>query len=288
MKKGFTLIELMVVVGIMGLLGTVSVGGYKAMQRGMEEKGVMQNVNSLVKTAFERAQIDRSPTAIFFWNETLREESTSRDETIVVVGRAVAVRQQGRISLVTGSKLIDEYADLNLMFPKGTSEDSSSSAADGGAVERGNEMYLYCLDELASGNKPKRSVVSAKIVPHTFTEIFMHLGDPPNDTVGNGRTETWGFELVDKGGANWKVGSAYGMEFAELTLPKNYIFGSSYSSSVNNPVVDVDTLVFKVGVSTGSGGIVGGASGNISVYSIRPGSSGQLQAQKVATSDTPY
>lgn len=286
MKKAFTLVELMVVIGIMGLLGTVSIGGYKAMQRGMEERGVMQNVNSLVKTAFERAQIDRAPTAIFFWNETLREENTSRDETIVVVGHAVAVRQQGRISLVTGSKLVDEYADLDQMFPKGDSEDESS-ASSGGSSSRGNEMYLYCLDELANGNKPKRSVVSAKIVKHTFNEVFMQLGNPPSDNVGSGTTETWGFEIVDKGGANWKVGSAYGMEFAELTLPKNYIFGSTYSSSISSPVQDVDTLVFKVGVSTGSG-ITGGSSGNITVSSLRPGASGQLQAQKVGTSDNPY
>ena len=64
MKKAFTLVELLVVVGIMGLLGTVSVGGYRAMQRGMADKGVMENVNSFVRAAYQRAQIDRQPTAI--------------------------------------------------------------------------------------------------------------------------------------------------------------------------------------------------------------------------------
>ena len=67
MKRAFTLVELLVVIGIMGFLGTVSVGGYRAMQRGMEERGVMQNVNTVVKTAFERAQIDRQPTWIWMW-----------------------------------------------------------------------------------------------------------------------------------------------------------------------------------------------------------------------------
>ena len=50
-RRGFTLIELLVVIGIMGLLGTVSVGGYNAMQRGMEERGVMENVNTFIRTA---------------------------------------------------------------------------------------------------------------------------------------------------------------------------------------------------------------------------------------------
>lgn len=88
MNRAFTLIELMVVMAIMGLLGTVSVGGYRAMQRGMEERGVMQSVNSFIRTAYQRAQIDRQPVVVFFWNET--ERLASEEHTEVVVGRAVA------------------------------------------------------------------------------------------------------------------------------------------------------------------------------------------------------
>ena len=112
MNRAFTLIELMVVMAIMGLLGTVSVGGYRAMQRGMEERGVMQSVNSFIRTAYQRAQIDRQPVVVFFWNET--ERLASEEHTEVVVGRAVAVRRYGRISAVSDGLLIDEFADLNL------------------------------------------------------------------------------------------------------------------------------------------------------------------------------
>ena len=58
-RRAFTLVELMVVIMIMGILGTVSVGGYRAMQRGIEERGVMQNVNQFIRSAYQRAQIDR-------------------------------------------------------------------------------------------------------------------------------------------------------------------------------------------------------------------------------------
>ena len=40
-RRAFTLVELLMVVMIMGILGAVTVGGYRAMQRGMEERGVM-------------------------------------------------------------------------------------------------------------------------------------------------------------------------------------------------------------------------------------------------------
>ena len=292
MKRGFTLIELLVVIGIMGLLGTVSVGGYRAMQRGMEERGVIQNVNAFVRTAFERAQIDRLPTAIYMWNETLREESSERDETVIVVGHAVAVRQLGRLSNKIGQKLVDEFGDLDQLFPTGAEvaeageEEDSNKGASGVAASRGNEMYLYCLDGVANGTRPYRSVVSAKVVPHTISEIFMQLGNPPTDNVSNGKIGAWAFQLLEAGGATWKVGSAYGVEFAELTLPKNFIFGKQYSQSLGNPVEGEDSRVYRVGVSTGNG-VVGVNVQNIDVYSLRPGPTGKLEAQKVGTSDSP-
>ena len=124
--KGFTLIELLVVIGIMGLLGTASVGGYRQMRRGMEEKGVLQDVNTLIRAAYQRAQIDRQPTAVVFWNETLRGESDNADESAIVVGRAVAVRRSGRITGVKGDILLDEFADLDLSYQV---DDGSGSSA---------------------------------------------------------------------------------------------------------------------------------------------------------------
>ena len=142
MRTGFTLIELLVVMAIMGLLGTISVGGYRAMQRGMEDRGAMQNVNQFIRSAYRRAQIDRQPVVIYFWNELLREETENAPR--VVVGRAVAVRRSGRISEADGQYLCDEFGDLRFMrLTKDEGDELEDDVAASGSTQKGNGMYLY-------------------------------------------------------------------------------------------------------------------------------------------------
>ena len=78
------------------------------------------------------------------------------------------------------------------------------------------------------------------------------------------------------------------IEFAELELPHNFIFGSTYPTSLSNPVSGEDVLRFGVGANTGSGA-TGGISGksSIAVSCIRPGAGGQISAQPVGSSDPP-
>jgi len=290
MKRGFTLIELLVVIGIMGLLGTVSVAGYRAMQRGMEERGVMQNVNELIKAAYERAQIDRQPTAIYFWNETLR--SSDEEDNEIVVGRAVAVRRQGRLSRVAEGILFDEFSDLNKTYPtteSGDSESDENANGDGSADAGDNTMYLYYLDNPSGGAlRIQRSVVSQRVDKENVGETYLN-GIPSDSTGSGGNIEVWGFKVEDAGGVDWRAGSSYGVEFAELTLPHGYIFGNGYSTDVKDPVREAGTMLFKVGRNTGNG-VSGGSTveGSITVYSLRPNASGSLSAQPVNDNDNPY
>ena len=283
MKKAFTLLELLVVMGIVGLLGTVSVGGYHAMQRGMEERGVMQNVNAFVRAAYHRAQIDRQPTAVYFWNETVR--SRPMDEHEIVVGKAVAVRRFGRFSRVSGSVLIDEFADLDLTY-------ETDRESTGGQSKQSNVIYLYPMEKLsdiASGTQLRRSMVSARVSDESDTVVFAD-GNPPT-AEGNDSENTvpaWGFEIRDEGGVQWKAGMAYGLEFMQIELPRNYVFGSDYSNSADNPVRTAGTLVFDVGRNDGSGTASGAIEGrnSVTVYSLRADGA-NLKAEKVASSDNP-
>ena len=279
-RRAFTLVELLVVVGIMGLLGTISVGGYRAMRRGMEEKGVMQNVNTFIRAAYQRAQIDRLPTVVFFWNETLR--AATADDNEIVVGKAVAVRRAGRISEVQGQLLCDEFADLELSYP--TDQDERGRNTE-------NSFYLYPMDKLStleSNSKLLRSTVEGKV--YQMTIGLTYISGMDGKTLDAGKLYTYAFKLSDANGVQWKAGMAYGFEFANIELPHGYIFGQNYSSSYADPIKEAGTMVFYVGANSGNGQTSGSGMGSrtkVEVYSLRPGSDGSLTAQSVGSSLDP-
>ncbi len=278
-RNAFTLIELLVVIAIMGIMGTAAVGGYRAMQRGMEERGVMENVNQFIRSAYQRAQIDRGPVAIYFWNETLREETDF--DTVSVVGRAVAVRRSGRLSDVQGSYLFDEFGDLRFMkfsFLDDEDEDDTSTSSSGSSA---SGTFLYPMNGTKDGDSMKRSIISQAAVRKEVGVTLLSSGEDVS-------VEAYAFHVLDAGGVRWQRGDAYGMEFATIQLPHNYIFGTSYSDKTSKPVVEVKKLLFMPGQNSGNGS-QGGISGDatVDVASLRPGASGALQAQKVDTSDNP-
>ena len=293
MRRGFTLVELLVVMGIMGLLGTISVGGYRAMQRGMEERGVMQSVNSFMRTAYQRAQIDRQPVAVHFWNETVRSATDTENE--IVVGHAVAVRRYGRFSAVRNNMLVDEFADLHKAYLVEADEEGSDSTS------KESTMFVYPMELSAvqgGGTSIRRTLVEGKVRDSSESVMFLLKdadGDPldgedgENGSNARNRIPAYGFKIVQNDGVSWKAGMAYGMEFLQIELPRNYIFGSQYSKEVENPFTGVGTIVFDVAAGTGGGLITGGSVGGntIEVRSLRPDGSGGLEAKAVAISENP-
>lgn len=276
--KGFTLLELLVVVGIMGLLGTVSIGGYRAITRGMEERGAVQNASQFMHAALQRAMIDRQPTAVYMWNETLR--SRSDDEGEIVVGKAVAVRRAGRISRVNGNELQDEFADLNLTYGVAESQEKSS------------KMYLYKFRQ----NGIERSRVYDTVRNGRVSE--MYLLDPPDGSqegnAGNlpapgdgGVLAVYGF--VCEAAGSWRAGDPYGFEFMSLELPKNYIFGNNYSPLISDPIREAGVIVF----GGGGGGYEQRGSNTsgtktVDIYAVRQNKSGDMSADtKVGTTEDP-
>lgn len=277
MRKAFTLIELLTVVALMALLGGTAVGGYRAMQRGMEEKGVMQNVNSAVRAAFQRAQIDRQPTIIYFWNETLTGET--EDDNAVVVGKAVAVRRNGRISDVQGSYLIDEFGDLERSYAVVSDEESGS-----GSSNQHDSMFIYPMGKLSDMSKINRTRVRSAVVKKSESPIFL----TGRKQIGDNEIPAYAFEQLESD-VTWQPGMAYGFEFLSLQLPHGYIFGSEYSSDVGNPVKPVTVLSFKPGTTSSNGSTSGGYIGNksqIEIFHLRPNGA-TLTPVSIGKSDPP-
>lgn len=214
MKKAFTLLELLVVVAIMAMLGVASSGGYNALVRGMKERGAVASASALLRSAKERALIDRVPTVVFCYNRMLREAGGAEDANAVVVGEMVAVRRFGRISGVSNRLLFDEFGNLDdFSFEK--VEDTSDLQDSGG-------MRLYRFGG-GTMSDMRYSLVSEM--------IYRKDESVPAFTFAHGYTNMavcafYNLQKSDREPAAWKVGDAYGFEFAELQLPGGFIFGS--------------------------------------------------------------
>lgn len=265
-RRGFTLVELLTVVGIMGFMGVISVGGYQAMRRGMEERSVMENANQFIRSAYQRAQIERTPVNVFFWNETLEDLSDYAVKR--VVGRAIAVRMRGRVTGQTGDKLYDEFGDLQF-----------EAGAGSGSGKRDAGRYLYRMGaatsakESGEGNFQRSLVNPATMQDENPTVEDMVFGGVMKKIKGE-----FFWKILDKGGVNWKNGDAYGLEFANLTLPYGFIYGSNYSGNKSRPQAGFTVLHFLPGSTK---------SGSIDIYSLRTGKDGKVSPHKLGSTKDP-
>ena len=236
-KRAFTLVELLVVVGIMAAMATVSIGSYFAVVRGMVDRGALAAATSIISLAQERARIDLSPTVVYFYNEIVQNKDENKGDQLVAAGVAIAVRRGGRITRKTGSRISDEFADL----------DRTYGVKDGAAPLGGDSFRLYRFNFI----KMEYSSVYTEVVEDPVGNET-YLVEKPVDRgfkFDNGEKEdptelmTYAFEVLD-GNASWKPGDAYGYEFARIRLPDNYIFGSASDvPSVSTPIKMVSPVI---------------------------------------------
>lgn len=234
-KRGFTLVELLVVGGIMAAMATVSIGSYFAVVRGMADRGALAGATSVISLAQERARIDMTPTVVYFYNEIVQRKDSAKQTDAVVAGVAVAVRRAGRISRVNGSILDDEYADLNRTYGI-----SDTTGADSDTFR----LYHFNFTKMEYS-----SVYSEAIEDEISNEKY--LVEKPKDRgfskpLGTGDEDpakmlVYGFR-IKSGFSGWRAGYAYGYEFARIRLPDNYIFGSEVPDD-SNPVKSVGTVI---------------------------------------------
>lgn len=258
-RRGFTLVELIVVVGLMGLLATISIGGYFAAARGMAARGVVQDTTSLIRQAMQTCLIDQVPTAVLFLNRRTNTKSEGGE----AYGTAIAIKMAGRISYVAnsggktaqgtsisvggGALLIDEFADWN-----------QSYSVDASDKQEQRSVRLYRMfsgrdgvESLGRGLRSCSSLMCAWVGYKDFDQDYMiadgrkvvdwcadnkkeYADNSTFSGIGyrNANSFRWGLPFHPDNGSflqpsDWRIGDAYGIEIASLDLPKNYIFGSS-------------------------------------------------------------
>lgn len=291
MRRAFTLIELMVVVGIMAFLGVAATGGYNALQRGMAERGATAVATTLLQAAKERAMVDRVPTAVFCYNRLLREATD--DENAVVVGEAVAVRRAGRVSWAQGNYIVDEFADLC---------NSYDVESDESKLQQRRGMKLWRFDDRKM-NDMRYSVVADAVMLLDINGITYNAW-ASGGSANNGAAPTGG-GMGANIGANtedddftkttedlairayafynlnnsscepsaWRIGDGYGFEFLTVQLPHGFVFGSGSIPSKVGDVSFVKAIYFDVVQSSTIGQNTSDES--VDVYFCRPDSGGK-------------
>lgn len=250
MKRGFSLLELMVVVAIMAMMGVAASGGYKQMIRGMRERGAVAAATAILRTAKERAAVDRMPTVVFCYNRCYRK-ADSKDNA-VVCGEMVAVRRGGRISTVRGKELYDEFGDLLV------ANDVAETAAD---LDRSAGMRLFRFGG-AGMSEMRYSVVSEKVLKGELPVRGYSVGYT-NVTAG----AYYNLNRSDREPPAWKAGDPYGLVFAELTLPDGYIFGQEIPTEPGR-ITTPKVLYFDP---------ESGSTRSIDVWATRPTASGAAE-----------
>ena len=236
-KRAFTLVELLVVMGILAVMATMSIGSYFAVVRGMTDRGAIAAATSVISLAHERACIDLSPTVVYFYNELVRAENKNAGIDAVSAGVAVAVRRAGRISRVNGNNLDDEYADLDRTY--GVLDNPNSPKCETFRLYRfnlGKMEYSSVYSESAEDPIGNEKYLVEKPVDRGFRK---ENGD--DEDVN----KLYAYSFLRKDGfSGWKAGDAYGYEFARIRLPDNYIFGSQGDMpTVDRPVRVLGTTI---------------------------------------------
>lgn len=121
-KFGFTLMELLAVMSIMGLLTTVAVTSYFSAINGMAKRSAVKHVVNALVLARQRACMEGVRVSVVFFNELKGYRKDENDQLNTSDGEPsptfVVCRAIGRISYKDASTFGDEFADLGEMFKR--------------------------------------------------------------------------------------------------------------------------------------------------------------------------
>ncbi|MFA7172822.1 MAG: type II secretion system protein [Kiritimatiellia bacterium] len=213
-EYGFSLLELLAVLSIMGLLTTLAVTSYFGAARGMARRGAVKHLVNTITLARQRACMDNARVSVVLYNEVSGiVDADLGGSEMAVIPSYVLCKEVGKISFVSGGRLVDEFNALDTIF----STNNLSTDYKGG-------FRLYNLSNIEEGGFSfvKPWVVRSKGIIKGQSAYEPRTG-PNGDDIN-----AWCFEINttfanQKG--KWRVGDSYGVEAAPIqTLPKLFEF----------------------------------------------------------------
>jgi len=225
-KLGFSLMELLAVMAIMGILSTLAVTGYFSAVRSMARRRAVSNLMAALMQARQRACIDGTQTALVCYN--VKSDANSSDLK-TIAPTYVVCKALGRVTC-TDPKLDgaggtpvfgDEFTPLDTIFNMGDSTFGS--------------RRLYNLSQTGWTD------VSAFVAPGAYSGNQQMKSPISGDDFGSPAL-LWCFIKAQGGvdNAGWKIGHMYGVDVSPpASFPKNVFFGGNLSGGNNTAQINV-------------------------------------------------
>ena len=259
-KHGFSLMELLAVMAIMGILSTMAITGYFSAVRGMARRRAVSNLVAALSQARQRACIDGTRTALVCYN--VKSDANSTDLK-TVSPTYVVCKALGRVTSIASGKIGDEFTPLDKIFGL-TPPPSGASAYKSFGSRR-----LYNLSRTGwtdVGVTVDASTYNYELISGLSGENF---GMP---------TLLWCFTKVPGGSDNagWQVGDLYGIEVSPPGIfPKNVYFGKLMADDKTQI-----NVLFKPNGSARGESISIVAQNGINIATITVGDSGTVTGGK--------
>lgn len=215
-RRGFSLMELLAVMAIMGTLATVAVTGYFSAVRSMARRRAVSNLMAALTMARQRACIDGTRTSLVCYN--VKSDASSSDLKNITPTYVVC-KALGRITGKLGGQIGDEFTPLDKIF--GVKDPNANAAADNFGSRR-----IYNLSR--TGWTDVQLKVEAKAYNDDLSSGLTGDNFQPSPKLLLCFTRAQGG--VDT--ASWQIGDLYGIEVSPPAMfPKNVYFGDLQTST---------------------------------------------------------
>ena len=207
-RAGFTLLELIAVIGIIALMSVVVVGGFNGIMRAIADTSGTDAMRRALMLARQQACVDGQDTYVWVTGmntfAVVRQAGTvsastsgSRNPSYLQVG--------GSQTSVTAKWIEDEYADLASATQAFVIDDSTTSADIDNIVNNYKGIKVFDMS-------------TAQMADVTVPPWF------------DGKKDVWVFGIAS-GSSGFAKGADYGwLVYPEQTLPAGYVFAGSYDS----------------------------------------------------------